>query len=224
MIRKTAILLSLIAVAATPALAQYRQPPTRSLSQPMQHQFEITPFGGYSWTFARRVSIGPPVDATGDLDIKSSPFWGIEVDVTLQPGAQLALLYTRQDTDLTFKPTPGGVKRDVTGMSVEYFHIGGVGGVKQGNILPFGMITLGATRFAYDTVGADDIWKFSVILGFGAKIYASDLIGLRIQGRLPFTFVSGGAGIGCGFNGCYATVGGSGIAQFDVSAGLMIMF
>ncbi|MCK5619955.1 MAG: hypothetical protein KAJ17_11165, partial [Candidatus Krumholzibacteria bacterium] len=65
---------------------------------------------------------------------------------------------------------------------------------------------------------------FSMIFGLGAKIYATDRIGLRVQARLPFTFISGGAGIGCGTGGCYTTVGGSGIAQFDVSAALMLMF
>jgi len=212
----------LVATLSTPAWAQYRSP--GMASQPLDHKFEITPFGGYSWTFARRVTFGYPESVTGDLDIEDSPFWGVEVDVTLQPGAQLVLLYSRQDSELTFKSTPGGIKRDITGMSVEYFQIGGLGGVKQGPTLPFGMITLGATRYGYkDLLAADDTWKFSMILGFGAKYYPTQRIGLRAQVRLPFTFVSSGGGIGCGFNGCYATVGGSGIAQIDVSLGLMIL-
>jgi hypothetical protein len=212
----------LITVLSPPAWAQYR-PPAMS-SQPLEHKLEITPFGGYSWTFSRRVSIAPPVDATGDLDIKDNAFWGIEVDVTLQPGAQLALLYSRQESDLTFKQVPGGITRDITGVSVEYFQIGGIGGIKQGPSLPYGMLTLGATRIAYkDLLGADDTWKFSVILGFGVKYYAAERIGLRAQVRMPFTFFSGGAGIGCGFQGCYTTVGGSGVAQIDVGLGLMIL-
>ncbi|MCK5407661.1 MAG: outer membrane beta-barrel protein [Candidatus Krumholzibacteria bacterium] len=222
MVRKIMIAAWLFTLISTQAWAQYRQPPARSVSQPLSHQFEITPFGGYSWTFSRRVNLGFPVNQSGDLDFTSSPFWGVELDITLQPGAQLALLYSRQDTDLTFKS--GGLKKNVTSMSVEYFQVGAVGGVKQGNILPFGMMTLGATRFAYDTPGQGDTWKFSMIFGLGAKIYATDRIGLRVQARLPFTLVSGGAGIGCGFDGCYTTVGGSGIAQFDVSAALMLMF
>jgi hypothetical protein len=221
MVRNIMIAACLFTLISAPAWAQYRQPPARSLSQPMSHQFEITPFGGYSWTFSRRVNIGPPINETGDFDIASSPFWGVELDITLQPGAQLALLYSRQDSDLTFKSRSGN--RTLTAMSVEYFHIGAVGGVRQGNMLPFGSMTLGATRFAYDTP-ADDTWKFSIIFGLGAKIYATDLIGLRVQARLPFTFISGGAGIGCGLGGCYTTVGGSGIAQFDVSGALMLMF
>lgn len=201
------------------AAAQYRRQPARSPSRPMMHKIEVTPYGGYMWTFSRRVTT---IEGTGDLDIKSSPYWGAEVDVNLQPGAQLALLYSRQDSELTFKRGAGGVTHDVTAMSVDYFQIGGIGGTVQGNILPFGMVTLGATRYAFDTY-RDDVWKFSVMLAFGAKIYATDLIGLRVQANLPFTFMSGGLGIGCGGGGCYTTVGGSGIAQFGVSAGLTIM-
>jgi hypothetical protein len=208
---------------ATPAAAQYRQPPVRSYGEPLSHQLEITPFGGYMWTFARRVSIPPPANKTGDLDVDDSPFWGIEVDVTLHPGAQLALLYSRQDSDLTFKSS--GIKNEISGVSVEYFQIGGLGGTKQGKALPFAMFTLGATRFDYkDVPQADDTWKFSIILGFGAKYYVNKRVGLRVQGLMPFTFVSGGGGFACGTGGCYTTVGGSGVAQINVSGGLIFMF
>ena len=218
------LLTALFSFVATCALAQYRQPTMKPQSQPFAHNIEITPFGGYSWTISRRVSYAYPQPVTGDIDIASSPFWGVEVDITLQPGAQLALLYSRQDSDLTFN-RQGYAKQTITGMSVEYFHIGVVGGTKQGNIFPFGLFTLGGTRYAYDDVSiVDDTWKFSIIFGLGAKMYVSQRVALRVQGRMPFTFFSGGAGIGCGFNGCYTTVGGTGIAQLDLSAGLAFCF
>jgi hypothetical protein len=210
----------LTTVLSSSAAAQYRRPPMRATGQPMTHRFEFSPYGGYMWTFSRRVNT---VDGIGDLDIENSPYWGVELDVNLEPGGQLALLYSRQDSDLTFKRGSGGVKSDITGMSVEYFQVGGIGGVKQGNTMPFGMVTLGATRFAFDRYN-DDVWKFSIMLAFGAKLYATDLIGLRVQATLPFSFTSGGIGIGCGGGGCYTTVGGSGIAQIGVTAGLTAMF
>ena len=93
------IALLVVAVWTTSAAAQYRKPPVRQMSQPMLHTVEITPWAGYAWTFARRVNY---VNATGDLDIGDSPVWGVEVDVNLHPGAQLVLLYSRQDSDLSF--------------------------------------------------------------------------------------------------------------------------
>jgi len=220
MFKNVTIVFALIVATSCPAAAQYRQPPKRSMPQPMMHKVEITPWVGYAWTFSRRVTY---LNNTGDIDIGNSPVWGVEVDVTLHAGAQLALLYSRQDSDLTFKT--GGIKHDVTDLSVEYFQIGGVGGVRQGKVLPFGMFTLGATRFAFkDLPAAGDLWKFSIVLGLGAKVYATDRIGLRLQATFPWTMMSGGAGIGCGSGGCYTTVGGVGIAQFLATAGLMFMF
>ena len=88
----------------------------------------------------------------------------------------------------------------------------------QGNVMPYGLFSLGGTRYA-ESGGADDIWKFSVILGLGAKVYMSEKIGLLVQGRMPFTFTGGGIGIGTGG----ASIVGTGIAQFDIGAGLMIL-
>jgi hypothetical protein len=221
---KTVVVVSIIiSLSATCALAQYRQPP-RAQSQPMNHTFEIVPFGGYMWTVSRRVNLAYPEPITGDIDIASSPFWGIELDVNIQPGGQLVLLYSRQDSDLTFN-RQGYAKQTISGLSVEYFQVGGIGGVAQGNLFPFGLFTLGATRYAYKNIqAANDTWKFSIIFGLGAKIYFSDRLALRVQGRMPFTFFSGGAAIGCGGGGCYTTVGGSGIAQFDIGGGLAFLF
>jgi hypothetical protein len=171
------------------------------------------------WTTSRSVT---SVDGgAGDLDIKSSDYWGVAVDINVHPFAQLELLYTRQDSDLTFKPILGSTE-DVGGAAVEYYQIGGLKGVREGRVLPYGLFTLGATRFVYKDADIDDIWKFSVILGLGAKVYLNERIGLRVQGALPFTFVNGGVGLGFGTGGGYVTVGGTGVLQTSVTAGLVI--
>jgi len=183
-----------------------------------EHKVEITPFGGYVWTVSRSFSDGIN---RGDLDIKSSGFYGIALDLNVKPGTQLELLYQRQDSDLTFKS--GGFKETLTDLAVEYWHIGAVGGIRRENVQPFTGLTLGGTRYDFKTAGFEDMWKFSVILQLGAKLYINERIGLRLQGRMPYTFLSGGVGLGCGTGGCYTSVGGTGIAQFDVSAALMIL-
>ena len=99
-------------------------------------------------------------------------------------------------------------------------------GVRKGKVMPFGMFTLGGTRIVPEWTGAasDDVWKFSIIFGLGAKIYINEKIGLRVQGRMPWMFVDGGAYMGCGGGGCYTSFGGSGLVQGDVSGGLFVMF
>lgn len=207
-------------VPAGSALAQRRQTSQVRMAQ-AQHRVEINAFGGYRFTFSRRVC--SPLEC-GDVDIKDQGFWGVELDINVQPYTQLALLYDRQTSTVTFRPDFNArPKEDVVEVITEYWHIGGLRGIQQGAVMPFGSFTLGATRYNFKTTLLDDEWKFSVILGLGAKIYASDRLGLRIQGRLPLTFTSGSFGIGCGTGGCGTLIGGTGIGQLDFSGGVMLM-
>lgn len=231
MTRKILLIVVLVLVLApslVTAQTARRAPMTPAYVVP-EHKAEITVYGGYRWTWSRRVSWGIN---TGDLDLKNTGFWGIAVDINLHPAAQLELMYDRQETDWTFKR--GGITNTLGPTTVEYWQIGAVKGIQQGKVKPFGSITLGATRYGLageytdpidgSTFRVDDsAWKFSVIFGLGAKIYASERIGVRAQARLPFTFFNTGLGVGCGFGGCGATVGGTGLAQFDLSAGLFVM-
>jgi hypothetical protein len=186
----------------------------------MAHAVEIGAHGGYVWTSSLDVYY-PPVD--GKLDIQSGGFWGITADFNVRPGTQLELLYNRQDSKLTYQPRLG-IKEDIVDVNVEYWHVGGLQGIRRGNIMPFGSMTFGATRIDYAASGYSDTWRFSVIFGLGAKAYVNDRFGVRVQGRLPFTFVSSGFGLGCGTGGCYTTVGGTGVTQVDVSGGAFVMF
>ena len=52
------------------------------------------------------------------------------MDINVRPGVQVELLYNRQDSDLTFKSATG--TEPITGISVEYFHVGAVGGFQRG--------------------------------------------------------------------------------------------
>ena len=213
------ILLSLILLLAldvSAAFAQRRARSRPSSTWTQDHRLELHVFGGYGFTFSRRVC---DFAGCGDLDIKDSGFWAIALDFNLQSSTQLELLYNRQDSKLTFRPD-FGIKTEFADVSVEYWHIGGVQGVPQGNVLPFGSVTLGATRYNIKNSTLSDEWKFSMILGVGAKFYPNEKLGVRVQGRLPFTFTSTYIGVGTGG----ATVGGTGIAQFDVSGGLFLMF
>jgi len=193
---------------------------TRGPAYGQSHKFEIVGLGGYAWTVSRRITFPQPL-GTGDVDIKDSPFWGIEAAFNAQPGGQLILLYRRQDSDAEFR----GVNLTYASVpiAVEYWHIGGLGGIpkENGKVLPFTSITLGGTRYIFDT---DDEWKFSLIIGLGAKIYPSERLGFKIQGSMPWTITNGGMGVGFGGGGAGVYVGGTGIVQFDVQGALMLMF
>jgi hypothetical protein len=221
MYRKVLLLVVVsMTVQMTLAWGQGRQMPYGFEFQEQTHKIEITPLGGYVWTVSRD---GYFDNVQGSLDLESGGYWGIAVDINLpKQGAQLELLYRRQDTELTWKPR-SGIKESFGDVGVEYWQIGMVGGVQKDKVMPFTMFTLGATHYDFKSASIDSEWKFSMIFGLGAKIYMSQRIALRLQGSMPFTFTSGGAGVGCSFGGCYPTVGGSGIFQFDLTAGIAIL-
>ncbi len=222
---KTALLAVLVVtVAAMPVWAQ-RRPPRGGQSgwglQEQQHRIEILGYGGYLWSDGIDVSYG---SLYGTADVESGEIWGIEADVNVRPGAQLVLLYNRMDSELTFEQN-GGLPEVAGDIAIEYWQIGGLGGVQRGNVMPFTMVTLGGARIIPGFEGTEeDVWKFSMILGLGAKFYVNERMGIRVQGRLPWILTGGGGSVGCGSGGCYSSVGGWGIIQADVSGGLFIMF
>lgn len=190
-----------------------------------QHRAEITPFVGYLW--------GNSVDTgRGKVGIAGEMNWGVLLDINVRPGGQVELSYARQDTRITQETFGTGIKRDLTDVAVNYFQIGGLGYMAQGAAQPFMSFTLGATWYdpKQETITDDegrvyqisDEWRFSMILGLGAKYFASERIGLRVQGRLFMTFLDSGGGVFCGFGGCSLGLFGSGVVQGDLSAGVTI--
>ncbi len=214
------VLLVGIVVGLTPAVASAQRTAGGASGATGMHRFEITPFGGYTWTFARDFYYG--LDA-GRVDIEDSGMWGIALDFNLpyKPGSQIELLYNRQDSKIQFQSLvyPQGIESD---FAVEYWHVGGIYGIQRGQVMPFTMLTLGGTRYISEELDEDN-WKFSIIFGLGAKVYASDRIGLRVQGRFPFSIFSSGGAVGCGSGGCYTSISGTGLGQFDLSAGVMLL-
>jgi opacity protein-like surface antigen len=208
---KTLLMTAVLAVGISSiAVAQ------QSNYNPAEHKIELNAFGGYVWTWSQDWSA---VGGVVNLDIKSSGYWGAAIDINVKYGTQLELLYRRQDSDLQVTQRNGftlGVPFTER-MSVEYFQIGGLAGRPQGNILPYGLFTLGATRFNNKDLNHEE-WFFSVIVGLGVKVYATERLGLRFQGGLPISFTSGGAFFGTGG----LSFGGTGITQTDVSAGLFL--
>lgn len=218
MLRKLLFVITLAVIGSSAALVQPGH--AQSVGAIFDHKVEVHGFGGYVWSSSAPIVLNA---TPGDIDLDSSPWWGIALDINLPvPGTQLELLYTRQDTDLTFK---SALRKETLGkIASEYWHIGGVyTRFAKGDIYPFTSFTLGTTRYILKDSSADDTWKFSVTLGLGVKAYVSERIGIRAQARLPWTFLNTGAGLGIGTGGVSVGVGGSGIVGIDLSGGLFLM-
>jgi len=194
-------------------------------SSTFAQKVEITPFYGYMFA-------GTVTGYSGDLNIRNDGMYGLMLDVTVKPGMQVELYYSRSDTRADFVEYRGPTYK-LTDLSVNYFQLGFLGTIKKmKNIQLYGTFSLGATLFSpsgepYDETPEiyyfEDYWLFSVTLGGGAKIFLSERIGIRLEGRLmmPITWAGGGFMVGTGGSGFYLG-GGSAILQGSLTAGLII--
>lgn len=191
------------------------------LSSAAQGKLELTPFAGYQFGGKLRMY-------QGDLKFKDNMNYGLVLDYELATDTKLEFLWTQMNTTADFRPYYGWEEyRGSFDLGINYFQIGGVREINNGQVRPFGAFTLGATYFAPQNTDIADSWQFSMTLGGGAKIWLSDRVGIRLQGRLlmPMYFTGVGlyAGIGTGgVSGGLGVGAGATILQGDFTAGLMI--
>jgi hypothetical protein len=208
---------------ASTASAQYTTS-SSSYGSTRESKADVVFLGGYAWTLAQDVVLN--YTNAGELDIEDNAFWGVALDfnVARQGGGktgQVRLMYRREDSDVVFRsyvPSNPLVSLDC---AVEYWQIGGLGGVKRGNAMPFTCVTLGGTRLV---AGDVDEWKFSMIFGLGVKVYTEGKVGFMIQGNWPITFTDTWGGVTVGTGGAGVAVGGTGISQLDIGGGVIVSF
>lgn len=177
---------------------------------------EITPFVGYRF--------GGSADdyANGEnYDLESSESFGLAVDIPLSDESRLELLYSGQSTDLKSTNASG---TDRFGLDIQYFQVGGLYQPGDGTVQPFVGAALGATRLDPDgDFGTETQFSFS--FGGGAKVYLSEHIGLRFEGRVYGTITDGAGGAFCGSGGgCTFAFAGNVLWQGEGIAGLIIAF
>ncbi len=161
---------------------------------------------------------------SGKFRWASAPSWFFAVEIPMRPGMQLQLQYTLQDTQLDWDPN-GGVKEKYADMTVNYWQIGATAGLPRGRIMPYTMLTVGATYWSFSNDRILDIknqTKFSFTAGVGAKTYfgQNQKVGLRVQFRVLPTFYNTFATIGTGGVG----ISGNAIWQWEIGGGLSVKF
>lgn len=185
-------------------------------------QIEIAPFIGYM--FGGRLNY-----YQGELKIADNVDYGVSLIVPdISWGTDLEINYTRMDSRANFRPNDNYPDYDPAefDVSVNYIQIGALkafGG--EDKFKPFGSFSAGATIFAPKN-NIDNVWRFSITLGLGAKYWISDRVGIIIRGRLMIPMIFGGVGgyygIGSGGTGGGLTVNSySSIIQGDFNGGLV---
>jgi len=184
----------------------------------MAADFEITPFAGYTWGGEFSDSV------TGEtLKVDETANYGVMVDFKQDEQSQIELYFSRQATQLKAN------ERLFTGnplfnLDIEYYHIGGTYGADSGKVRPFVVGTLGVTHMVPQGPGLDALTKFSLSLGGGVKLFATDRVGLRLEGRWFGTLFNGSGSAFCSSGACAINVQGDLFSQFTTNAGVFITF
>jgi hypothetical protein len=201
-----------LAMTVATALAQ-DAPATEAKSK---RRFEITPYGGWVWTRGYDVLLG---GQNGTLDTRESAVFGVTAGYAIRDSlTQIELIYSHQDADVFFDFS--GEEADYGKVAIDHLHLGGLLGTSKGGTVWFTTFSLGTSRWAPDE--GDEQWRFSLMLGLGAKYPINDRFGLRFQARIPYMFVDDNANQICNESGCLKSAGGNTVWQFDLSVGLII--
>ncbi|HUJ18015.1 MAG TPA: hypothetical protein VL197_08475 [Nitrospirota bacterium] len=184
----------------------------------MATSLEVTPFAGYTWGGEFNDSV------TGEtLKVDETANYGVMVDFKQDEQSQIELYFSRQATQLKAN------ERLFTGnplfdLDIEYFHVGGTYGMDSGKVRPFVVGSLGATHMVPKGPGLDALTKFSLSLGGGVKLFATDRVGLRLEGRWFGTLFNGSGSAFCSSGACAISVQGDLFSQFTTNAGVFITF
>ena len=188
----------------------------------MTAQVEIAPSVGYM--FGGRLNY-----YQGELKIKDNMDYGVSVIVPdISWGTDLEINYIRMDSRANFRanhnyPDYEDAEFD---LSVNYIQIGALKSFgADGKFKPFGSFSAGTTIFSPKN-NIDDVWRFSITLGLGAKYWITDRVGIIVRGRLMIPMIFGGVGgyygIGSGGSGGGLTLNSySSILQGDFNGGLV---
>lgn len=173
--------------------------------------------GGYAYQW------GGSSDITGgQIEIPTSGSYGFTLDVPVRSGGKLELLWWRQDTSAEFNAVGVGPNVGLTDVAVEYWQMGGMTEVRRGNVSPFVVLTLGATRLIGKGNTTGNETRFSGTLGGGLKVSGQGRVGLRLEGRLLVTSSNTDSAFFCGLGGCAIGLVGDPIAQGVLSASLFL--
>jgi opacity protein-like surface antigen len=185
--------------------------------------FEITPFAGYTWGGEFNDS-----ETGARLKVDETSNYGVMVDINMEnineeEQSQVELYFSHQATQLKsenglFTGNP------LFDLDINYFHLGGTYGIDSGKIKPFLVGTLGVTHMVPQGPGLDALTKLSLSLGGGVKLFATDRIGLRLEGRWFGTLFNGNGSAFCSSGTCAINVQGDLFSQFIANAGLIIAF
>lgn len=166
--RRSPLLLALLLLAASPALAQITRP-----------RFELTPVAGY------RLSgeIDSDEFVSSDVEIDESAVLGVELGIPLSPGFQLELLLRHQQSALVVDPGVLEPSQELGDVTLTHAHAGLLFEWGPGQVVGFVVVSGGLAAIDPEAREVDAETRLSGSLGGGLKLYFNRNLGLRFEGR-----------------------------------------
>jgi len=171
MMRTKGLVLALL-LGAAPVAAQVRS---------TSYRYEFTPTVSYLFGGTLAAHENALVDA--DLKVEPNPGYGFTFDIPVSSSFQIELLAQRQPTELTFAHGLFGASGGIADLDLSYYHVGLLWQGRDPRVSPFFVVSAGVTNLNPDVPGASSDNRFSVSIGGGVKVFLSDSVGLRFEGR-----------------------------------------
>lgn len=146
-------------------------------------RFEVTPFVGYRLAGEIDNSADIGFDFRSDVEIDEAPTYGVIFDIPLSRNWQLELLASRQNTSFTVDEGLLSPSENLGDVDLGLYQAGFVLQWGDGQVNPFAVATLGLARIEPDFVELDAENYLSGSFGGGVKIFFSENVGLRLEGR-----------------------------------------
>ena len=221
--RKALLVLALLIPAFSAAApAQSPQPQYRSVQT---RGFEITPLVGYrlAGEFDASYDYFDDDFLSADAEIEEGEFFGVIFGFPLGTGLKLELLANRQESTFIIDEGLFGPVEDLGDITLYHFHAGLTYEWGLGQVRPFVTGSLELARLDPDFPELNAENRFAGSFGGGVKIFFSEAVGLRLEGRGYWIDLD--PGFDEDYDDYYDSYDSDeGLYQGEVSAGLIIAF
>jgi len=190
-------------------------------AQERSTRFALTPYASYrvGGTFEDQ-------ESAANIDLDEGGAFGVALNIRESANTQWEVVYARHDTAANTSDLAGSAPS--TDLRVQYLHGGGTYEFeRRGTAQPYLVGTVGGTHISPDQAGlpSDTFWSISI--GTGLNIRATERIGLRLEARLWGTLVESGSKLFCVSSGgavCQIEIDGKMLYQAELSAGVTMRF
>lgn len=153
-----------LTLTASPAAAQARR-------------LELSPFAGYRWD--GQVDRG---FFSSTVKVRDSSVFGVRLGFPMTDTFHLEVLASRQSTELERDDVFFG-EPDTSHVDIDSLHLGFLFQRGNGQVLPYGIFSLGASRIDPPLQGSGDDLRFAASGGGGVKVFLNQHFGLRLEAR-----------------------------------------